>query len=127
MTLYARINPDTTLPETRDFASAPNAAKGWVPLIIDVQPTPSAMQVVVNAGIVVGATEAHQTWGLRTKTQAEIDQSDDAADAAALKASAVVAALKAEVAGTSTLTAAQFRSLAARVLLFLVRRAIGGG
>lgn len=71
--IYARINPDTQQPEARDFAAPPNAAKGWVPLIIDAQPTPSATQVVVDAGIVVGPAEAHQTWSLRDKTAEELE------------------------------------------------------
>lgn len=96
------------------------------PLVSDAQPTPNAAQLVVSAGYVIEPTQVRKTWALRAKTQAEIDAADDAADAAALKASSIVAGLKAEIAGTSTLTAAQFRVQASRVLLFLVRRAIGG-
>jgi hypothetical protein len=94
--------------------------------IVDTQPAPSATQAVADGGIVVGPVEAHQTWALRAKTQSELDADADATDAATLKASAAITLLKAEIAGTSSLTAAQFRVLAARVLLFLVRRAIGG-
>jgi hypothetical protein len=41
--------------------------------VVDTQPAPSATQVLMDGGIVVGDTEAHQTWALRDKTQAELD------------------------------------------------------
>jgi hypothetical protein len=72
MTLYARINPDTGLPEWRDLAAAPTG-KRWVPLIVDAQPAPSATQVVIDAGLVIGQTEAHQTYALRDKTADELE------------------------------------------------------
>jgi hypothetical protein len=71
--IYARINPDTGLPEVRDFAAPPNAAKGWLPLVIDAQPTPSATQRVVDAGIVFEPTQARQTWALVDKTADELE------------------------------------------------------
>ena len=85
MSLYARPSPETGQPDVRDFASAP-PAKGWRPFTIDAQPTPSAVQVVIDAGIVFTPTTARQTWGLRAKTQAEQDAEANAADVAALKA-----------------------------------------
>jgi hypothetical protein len=41
--------------------------------VIDAQPVPSAAQVVVDAGIVVGPTEAHRTYALRDKTADELE------------------------------------------------------
>jgi hypothetical protein len=73
MTLYARINPDTGAVEQRDFAEVQPAHRRWVPLIFDAKPAASATQVIVNAGIVVGLTEAHQTYGLREKTADELE------------------------------------------------------
>jgi hypothetical protein len=68
--IYARLNPDTGAAEARDF-SAPPPDKGWLPLIIDEQPVPTQTQVLV-ASLVIGE-EAHQTWGLRDKTEDEIE------------------------------------------------------
>lgn len=71
--IYARLCPNTGAPEVRDFSAEPPAAKGWLPFSTDPQPTPSATQAVVDAGIVFDAASARQTWALRDKTQAEID------------------------------------------------------
>jgi hypothetical protein len=73
MTLYARINPDTQQPEARDFAAEPSFAKGWRPLTIEAQPTPSATQYVVPAAIVFGPLTATQGWVLVDKTAAELE------------------------------------------------------
>ncbi|MES3013280.1 MAG: hypothetical protein V4750_06060 [Pseudomonadota bacterium] len=97
MTDYARPDPsDPTRNDLRDFAAPPPFAKGWRPLTIDAQPTPSASQVLVNTGIVFTATTATQTWSLRAKTQAELDADAEAAELAALKA--MVQALSEDIA-----------------------------
>lgn len=70
---YARLDPATGLPDVRNFDVAPSASKGWVSFFIDPKPTPTATQVVVDAGIVFSAASARQTWALRDKTQAELD------------------------------------------------------
>jgi hypothetical protein len=71
--IYARINPDTQQAEVRDFASEPSFAKGWRPLTIEAQPTPSATQYVVPAPIVFGPLTATQGWLLVEKTAAELE------------------------------------------------------
>lgn len=124
MTLYARLHPDTAQLDVRDFATPQPASKGWRLLALVLQPSITASQVA-ELSISLAADSATQVWTVRAKTQGERDAEDDVADRAALQASAVVGLLKAEIAGTSALTAAQFRVLAARCLLFLVRRAIG--
>jgi hypothetical protein len=126
MTLYARIDPNTGAIESRDLAIAPPAARGWLLLSIVAAPAVSAGQVA-ELSIQIAAGAATQVWTIRAKTQAELDAADDAADIAALRAQTVITLLKAEVAGTSALTAAQFRTLVARILLVLVRRVVGGG
>jgi hypothetical protein len=83
MTTYYRLPTETqqaTLVELtpEQYAALQENGKAanlrlWV---VDAQPTPSATQVVVNAGIVVGEIEAHQTWTLRDKTATELE--DDA-------------------------------------------------
>lgn len=78
--MYARIDPNTGTPDARQFADAPPAEKGWRPLSVDPQPTPSATQVVVLSGIVFDATTARQTWALRDKTAAELDAEAQAAE-----------------------------------------------
>ena len=96
MTLYARPDPnDSQSNDVRDFITPPPSAKGWLPLIIDARPTPNAAQVVTDAGIVYGPVEAHQTWALRDKTQAELDIDTQASELAALKA--LVAALTTDI------------------------------
>lgn len=45
---------------------------------VNPQPTPTASQVVVSAGIVVDATTARQTWTVRAKTQQELDADTNA-------------------------------------------------
>jgi hypothetical protein len=85
MTYYARINPNDGTTDVRDFAAPPPAAKGWLPLVIDAQPVPSASQVVVQNAITFGATTATQTWSLRAKTQAELDGDAQAAELTALR------------------------------------------
>jgi hypothetical protein len=74
--ICARINPDTLLQEARDFTSEPSFAKGWRPLTIDAQPTPSATQYVVAAPIVFGPLTATQGWQLVEKTAAQLEAED---------------------------------------------------
>jgi hypothetical protein len=54
--------------------------------VVDAQPTPGAGQVIVDTGIVVGPVEAHQTWGLRSKTADELEAEAIAAEKAQLDA-----------------------------------------
>lgn len=72
MTLYARINPDTSLIEVRDFTEAPSAAKGWLLLAIVASPTPSPTQVAVLS-VQIANNAAVQVWTLRDKSAAEIE------------------------------------------------------
>jgi hypothetical protein len=81
MTIYARIEDDGSI-TLRDLDPALVAM--WVETnnpkalqlrlyVVDAQPVPSATQVVIDAGVVVGPLEAHQTWGLRAKTADELE------------------------------------------------------
>jgi hypothetical protein len=75
MTTYYRVS-DAALRELSAEQYAALAANKRADLrlyVIDVPPVPSANQIVVDAGIVVGAVEAHKTWALRDKTAAEIE------------------------------------------------------
>jgi hypothetical protein len=75
MTTYYRVS-DGALREltAEQFAAlAPNKRDDLRLYIIDSQPVPSATQVVVDAGIVVGLAEAHQTYALRDKTADELE------------------------------------------------------
>jgi hypothetical protein len=101
---------------------APNKRALLLPLVIDQQPTPTASQVVSAGGYVVQPTQVRRTWALRDKTAEELTAEQDAAEREQLKASAIMDLLRAEAAGTSTLTAAQSRKLFARCVLFLVNR-----
>jgi hypothetical protein len=75
MTTYYRVS-DGALREltAEQFAAlAPNKRDDLRLYIIDSQPVPSATQVVVDAGIVVGLAEAHRTYSLRDKTADELE------------------------------------------------------
>jgi hypothetical protein len=75
MTTYYRVS-DSAFRElsAEQFAAlAPNKRADLRLYIIDAQPTPSATQVVVDSGIVVGPVEAHQTYSLRDKTASELE------------------------------------------------------
>jgi hypothetical protein len=75
MSTYYRVS-DGAFRElsAEQYASlAPNKRADLRLYIIDVQPTPSATQVVVDSGIVVGPVEAHQTYSLRDKTASELE------------------------------------------------------
>jgi hypothetical protein len=81
MTLYARIDPLTqqvarlvelTAEEYAAFEGNPK--QQWLrPLVVDAVPTPSATQVVVNAGYVIEPTQVRQSWGLREMTADELE------------------------------------------------------
>jgi hypothetical protein len=73
--------------------------------VVDLMPTPSATQVVVDAGIVLGPIEAHQTWGLRDKTADELE-----ADAIAAEL-AQVDTLLANIDTQNAITNAQFNAM----------------
>jgi hypothetical protein len=105
MTLYARIDPDTQVPQVRDFESAPSSTKGWLPLVIDAQPTPGANQVVVSGGIMFEETQARQTWSLRDMTADEIE-----AEALALEL-AQIDTLLANIDTQNAVTNAQFNAM----------------
>jgi len=120
MTRYARVNPDTASPEARDFAAPPSAAKGWLPLVIDAQPTPSGTQTVESGPITFTATQAHQTWLLVAKTQAVLDREADAAELEILRN--VIAALQA---GTGT--AAERLQRLERTCVWLLKQSIKRG
>lgn len=91
MSLYARIKQDGSFDRLVELTADQYAAlqangkaaylRQWV---VDPQPVPEPSQVVVDAGIVVGPVEAHQTWSLRAKTQAELGADANAADRSTL-------------------------------------------
>ena len=91
MTTYYRVSDGALRDITQEhFASlAENKRADLRLLVIDPQPTPTAGRVVVSAGIVVGATEAHDTWAMRDKTEAELE--DDALAAEFLQLEALLA------------------------------------
>jgi hypothetical protein len=87
MTTYARVNAQGAFDGLVDLtpeqyaALQVNGKAAWLRLwIVDPQPVPTADQVVVNNGIAITATEAHQTWGLREKTAAELEAESIAAE-----------------------------------------------
>jgi Tfp pilus assembly protein PilW len=103
--------------------------------VVDVKPTPSATQVVVDSGIVVGPVEAHQTWSLREKTADELE--DDALSAELLQVDTLLANIDTQNAITNAAfnamtTAQKFDVLRAdrnhllRAAKFLLRRAKRG-
>jgi hypothetical protein len=78
MTTYARIDAQGAFERLIDLtpeqfaALQANGKAAWLRLwIVDAKPVPTATQVVISAGIVITATEAHQTWSVREKTEAE--------------------------------------------------------
>lgn len=135
MTTYARLNAGGTVERLVELTAEQYAAlqvngkAAWLRLwIVDAQPAPSATQVVTNAGIVITATEARQTWGLRAKTQGELDA--DANEAERLQLRAVIANLAAsvqapDVAGTAVERIAKLEARTLRterICLWLLRR-----
>jgi hypothetical protein len=78
MTTYYRVS-DAALRElsAEQYAAlAENKRTDLRLYIVDPLPTPSANQVVVSGGVVVGPVEAHLTYTLRDKTPAELESSD---------------------------------------------------
>lgn len=73
MTTYYRLFDSALLELTPEhFAGLAQSKRDGMRLfVIDAQPAPTANQVVIDAGIVVGPVEAHQTWALRSKTAEE--------------------------------------------------------
>jgi hypothetical protein len=87
MTTYARIDAQgafeslVNLTPEQYAALQANGKAAWLRLwIVDPQPVPAAAQVVVNNGIAITATEAHQTWTVREKTAAELETESIAAE-----------------------------------------------
>jgi hypothetical protein len=88
MTQYARLNTETlTVERILDITPEQYAAlddnpkQAYLrPFVFDQKPTPSATQVVVNAGYVVEPVQVRQTWALRDKTPAELDAEAREAD-----------------------------------------------
>jgi hypothetical protein len=75
MTTYYRVS-DAALREltAEQFAAlAPNKQADLRVYIVDARPIPSATEVVVDVGVVVGLVEAHYTYGLRAKTADELE------------------------------------------------------
>lgn len=103
MTIYYRTTDGALRDLTAEqYAALADSKKATLRLwIVDAKPTPSATQVLVDGGIVVGDTEAHQTWTLRDKTQAELD-ADAAAAARATDIEQIKAVLTALKNGTGT-------------------------
>ena len=132
MTTYARLNVDGTVERTVDLtaeqyaAMQANGKAAWLRLRTeDAKPVPTAGQVLVDEGIVVTATEARQTWGLRDKTQAELAGEENEAERVRLRT--VIDALTAPVNTTGTaaerLTKLEARSLRLeRIAVWLLRR-----
>jgi hypothetical protein len=77
---YARLNEQGEVELVIDLTAEQYAAmqangkaarlRIW---LVDSKPTPAAGQIVFDAGIAVGAVEAHQTWGLRQMTADELE------------------------------------------------------
>lgn len=109
----------------RDLAAMlPAKAARYRPFVIDALPALTAQQTADPGPLIIEALQVRQPWIIRNKTAAELLADEGVADRAALQADAIIAKFKAEVAGTSTLTAAQFRVLTSRCLLYLMRRSI---
>lgn len=87
MTTYARITPEGSFDRLIDLTTEQYAALQangkamWLRLwFVDARPTPGATQVVIDNGIVIGPSEAHQTWAMREKTAAELEAEQNAAE-----------------------------------------------
>jgi hypothetical protein len=87
MTTYARIDAQGAFDRLIDLtpeqyvALQANGKAAWLRLwIVDAKPVPTATQLVIDAGIVITATEAHQTWAVREKTAAELEAESIAAE-----------------------------------------------
>lgn len=86
MTTYYRITDQVLRDLTpEEFAGLSQNKRDTLRVyIVDAQPVPSATQVVVSAGLVVGPVEAHKTWALRDKTADELEADNLAAEKAQL-------------------------------------------
>lgn len=75
MTTYYRVSDAALrdLSAEQHAALAPSKQADLRLYIVDAQPVPSASEVVVADGVVVGPIEAHKVWVLRAKTAAELD------------------------------------------------------
>lgn len=80
MTAYVRLNSVGAIERHLDIspeeyaALQANGKAAWLRLwIVDAKPVPTATQVVIDAGVVITATEAHQTWSVREKTAPELE------------------------------------------------------
>lgn len=80
MTTYARITAEGAFDRLVELTAEQYAelqANGKAAMlrvwVIDAQPVPNATQILVRGPIVIGPAEAHQTWSLRDKTQAELN------------------------------------------------------
>lgn len=87
MSTFARITQagvfDTLVELTQEQFAAlqANGKAVWLRIwVVQPQPTPTATQVVISDGIVITPTEARQTWGVREKTQIELDAETNSAD-----------------------------------------------
>lgn len=87
MTTYARIDAQGSFERLVDLTTEQytslqaNGKATWLRLwVVDAKPVPTAAQVVELGPITISATEAHQTWTLRNKTQAELDAETNATD-----------------------------------------------
>jgi hypothetical protein len=139
MTAYVRLNASGAIERHLELtpeqyaALEVNGKAVWLRLwIVDARPVPTSTQVVIDAGIVITATEAHQTWTVREKTAAELEADSVAAELA--KADEILADLSTQRAVTRTtwdaytatqLRAEQWRDRQAllRAAHFLIRRA----
>ena len=132
MALYARLTNTGVFSHTVDLTAEEYAAmqvngkatwlRSWS---VDAQPVLTATQVLVNAGIVITATTARQTWSVRSKTQAELDAEENEAERVRLRA--IIANLVAaqDVTGTATerLVKLETRTLRLeRIAIWILRR-----
>lgn len=135
MTTYARLNSGGTFDQFVDLTAEQYAAlqangkAAWLRTwIVDTKPVPTATQVVINTGIVITATEARQTWGVRAKTQTELDSEENEAERTRLRTviTNIAASVAApDIAGTAAerIVKLETRTLRLeRICLWLLRR-----
>jgi hypothetical protein len=101
MTIYARVFESTVealvdLTAEQYDALQANGKSAYLRLwLVDPKPTPTALQTVVTGPVVVGQTDARQTWLIMDKNQAELDAEQNAADHPTLLA--MIAALTTDI------------------------------
>lgn len=101
MTIYARVFESTVealvdLTAEQYDALQANGKSAYLRLwLVDPKPTPTALQTVVTGPVVVGQTDARQTWLIMDKNQAELDAEQNAADQPTLLA--MIAALTTDI------------------------------